>query len=161
MQNPQMIINKLGLLPHPEGGYYLETYRSETAIQVAGFNGKRSAATGIYYLLESGDFSALHRIKSDETWHFYAGDPLKVVEITPKGEEIETIIGNQLDQGQLPQYTVKAGNWFGSRSIGTYSLVGCTVYPGFDFQDFEMADRGELLGQFPNLAPTLTDFTRV
>lgn len=160
MQDSSTIIQKLGLLPHPEGGYYLETYRSDTQIEVAGFEGKRSAATSIYYLLESGDFSAWHRIKSDETWHFYSGDPIKVVEITPQGEHTETLIGNQLAQGQLPQYTVKAGNWFGSRSTGAYSLVGCSVYPGFDFQDFEMADPALLLDQFPGLKPVILDFAR-
>ena len=157
---PQEIVKHLDLLPHPEGGYYKETYRSNIETNFDGFNGKRNVATSIYYLLEKGDFSALHRIKSDETWHFYSGDALELVEITPEGKVIETKIGNRFELNEVPQYTVKAGNWFGSRSSGEYSLVGCTVYPGFDFIDFEMGDREQLLKEFPLLRNNIMELTR-
>lgn len=157
---PQEIVTQLTLNPHPEGGFYKETYRCGTKSCFKGFDGERNVATGIYYLLEKGDFSALHRIKSDETWHFYLGEPLELVEITPEGKLIKTLIGNDLMAGETPQYTVKAGNWFGSRSSGLLSLVGCTVYPGFDFQDFEMGDRLDLVKQFPHLETIIQAFTR-
>lgn len=143
------IAKKLDLLPHPEGGFYKETYRSEIETNYKGFDGKRSVATGIYYLLGEGDFSAFHRIKSDETWHFYDGEALELFEITPEGELIKTFIGNQLLKGEKPQYTVKAGHWFASKSSGSFSLVGCTVYPGFDFQDFELAEQASFIEEFP------------
>ena len=101
--------------------------------------------------LEKNNFSALHKIKSEETWHFYAGDPLEVIEINEHGELKKTNIGSGLEQGELFQYTVKANTWFGSRVLsgGEFSLVGCTVAPGFDFRDFEMAKRKQLILQFP------------
>jgi len=157
---PKQIVENLDLLPHPEGGYYKETYRSTVSAEFDGFSGRRDVATGIYYLLEKGDFSALHRIKSDETWHFYSGDALELFEITPDGKLIETRIGNNLEKGEVPQYTVNAGNWFGSRSGGEYSLVGCTVYPGFDFQDFEMGEREVLLKEFPQIPEVIKLLTR-
>lgn len=157
---PEEIVNHLDLLPHPEGGYYKETYRSRLSGEFDSFDGSRDVATGIYYLLEEGDFSALHRIKSDETWHFYAGDPLELIEITPDGRLIETKIGNDLLNNEKPQYTVEAGNWFGTKSSGKYSLVGCTVYPGFDFKDFEMGDGEELVRLFPHLKTNILAFTR-
>jgi len=154
------IVKNLDLLPHPEGGFYKETYRSEISSDYDGFDGKRNVATGIYYLLSEGDFSAFHRIKSDETWHFYAGEALELVEITPGGKLIKTLIGNQFEKGEQPQYTVNAGNWFASKSSGTYSLVGCTVYPGFDFQDFELAERNSFIQEFPDHIKLIEGLTR-
>jgi len=154
------IVKKLEMLPHPEGGYYKETYRSEMVEAFQGFSSGRSLKTAIYYLLEKGDFSAFHKIKSDEMWHFYGGHPLEVVEITTGGHLKKTIIGNDVLANQQPQYVVKAGHWFGSRSLGDYSLVGCTVSPGFDFQDFEMAERERLIADYPNFKIEIESFTR-
>lgn len=141
--NAQHYIRTLPLLPHPEGGYYKETYRSEGALTTD--SGRRNYSTAIYFLLEEGNFSALHKIKSDELWHFYAGDILEVIEITKEGKLKITELGPDNFQ-----YCVAAGNWFGSRvkKGGKFSLVGCTVSPGFDFADFEMAERNKLLNEF-------------
>lgn len=160
VQSAEKIIKLLGLIKHPEGGFYKETYRSSTETEFEGFEGQRNVATGIYYLLEQDDFSAFHRIKSDETWHFYDGEPLEVIEIDSEGELTLTLIGNDLMMGDIPQYTVKAGNWFCARSRGEFSFVGCTVYPGFDFKDFEMAKRNELLAQYPECSDVINLFTK-
>ncbi|MBK7669266.1 MAG: cupin domain-containing protein [Sphingobacteriaceae bacterium] len=153
--NAQHYIKTLALLPHPEGGYYKETYRSNESIELQ--QGKRNYSTAIYFLLEEGNFSAFHKIKSDELWHFYAGDILEVIEITKEGKLKITELGpNNF------QYCVPAGNWFGSRvkKGGAFSLVGCTVAPGFDFADFEMAERTKLLIQFPELKEIINALTR-
>ena len=149
--------------PHPEGGHYAETYRSSEGIKAdalpARFDGERSHSTAILFLLQKGDISQLHRIKSDEAWHFYAGDPLYLFEITPSGDVIETILGTDYLQGQVPQYVVKAGNYFGGYSIGKFSFVGCTVAPGFDFADFEFGYRADLLQAFPNAKTVIEKLT--
>lgn len=150
----QDIIQKFNLKPHPEGGYFTETYRASELISSEAlperFCGDRSHGTAILFLLQKGYISQLHRIKSDEIWHFYAGDPLHLFEITPDGKVIETILGNEYSVGQLPQYVVKAGHYFGGFSSGAYSFVGCTVSPGFDFADFEFANYDALLQSFPD-----------
>lgn len=138
MMTPEQIITQLNLLPHPEGGYYKEIYRSHTETSFEGFNGNRNICTSIYYLLKKGEKSHLHRIKSDEIWHYYLGAPLVLLEYDLK-EVKEILIGPQLDKNQLPQYVVEKGKWFGAYSQGDYTLVGATVSPGFDFQDFELA----------------------
>ena len=161
------LVKELDLLPHPEGGYYKETYRSEGKITQAclssDFSGERNMATGIYFLIEKGNFSALHKIKSDETWHFYYGDALEVIEINEQGKLTITQIGSNILQGNTFQYTVKANTWFGSRvnSNGQFSLVGCTVYPGFDFNDFELANRQDLIQLFPQHQNIIVELTRV
>jgi predicted cupin superfamily sugar epimerase len=145
------ILHNFALIPHPEGGAYLETYKSQSSSEFEGFEGKRSLATGIYFLLKEGEFSSLHRIRSDEMWHFYSGGPLEILEIKPNGLFQSTILGNRLSQGEKVQYVVKAGNWFAARPFpkSEFSFVGCTVSPGFDFQDFELARAEELMLQFP------------
>jgi uncharacterized protein len=155
--NARDYIQTLSLLPHPEGGYYKETYRSEESIELKGFGGKRNFSTAIYFLLEKGNFSALHKIKSDEIWHFYTGDVLEIIEIDTQGELKVTELG----EGNF-QYCVPAGNWFGSRvkQGGKFSLVGCTVSPGFDFADFEMADRKKLSAAFPHHVKIIEQMTR-
>jgi predicted cupin superfamily sugar epimerase len=164
--NAQFYIDRLGLISHPEGGFYKETYRSEGVIPKEAlpdiFNGNRCYATAIYFLLRTGEFSAFHRIASDETWHFYAGQALVVAEITLDGRLHKTELGAELGTGQLLQYTVKAGNWFGSytTAANSFSLVGCTVAPGFDFEDFEMPSRGELLKLFPQHEEVIVALTR-
>ena len=159
-------IEKYNLLPHPEGGYYAETYRSSEGVQKAAlpkrFKGDRSFSTGIYFLLEAKDFSAFHRIQSDEMWHFYAGDALEVFVIYPETGELEIIkLGANPDSGETFQAVVQAGTWFGSRPArgSNYSLVGCTVSPGFDFADFEMAERSALANLFPKHESLIQELT--
>lgn len=156
-------INNLELLPHPEGGYYKETYRSSSLIEGNGeFPCGRAFATAIYFLIEANNFSAFHKIKSDETWHFYGGSALEVIELDAVGKLTSTVVGSDILNGQLLQYTVTAGNWFASRVLNgaPFSLVGCTVAPGFDFRDFEMAKRQELLKSFPMHSDIILALTR-
>ena len=157
------LIYSLKLTPHPEGGYYCETYRSTSKISSIEGDSPRAISTGIYFLLIAGNFSALHRIKSDEMWHFYKGAPTEIIELTDAGELIITKLGNDIALGQAPQYVVKAGHWFGSRVLGEgeYSLVGCTVAPGFEFTDFEMGTRHGLIKQYPQHAVVIESMTRV
>jgi hypothetical protein len=163
---PEQLVKHLELEPHPEGGFYKEMYRSEAkllgSLLAKDLEGDRNFSTAIYFLIEKENFSALHKIKSDEIWHFYAGDALEVMEISNSGQLKITLVGNKLDQGEVFQYTVKANTWFGSRvkSGGTYSLVGCTVSPGFDFRDFEMAKRNDLLEKFPEHKGIIEQMTR-
>ncbi|MFT4752577.1 MAG: putative cupin superfamily sugar epimerase [Salibacteraceae bacterium] len=151
------------LLAHPEGGYYKETYRSIGNVKnpYAGAS-ERSFSTGIYFLLVSGNFSAFHRIKQDEMWHFYDGDPINLHVITTKGNYELVKIGRYFSEGEVPQYVVKAGDWFASEvSVSEgFSFAGCTVSPGFDFVDFEMADREDLLTQYPEFNEVIMRLTR-
>jgi predicted cupin superfamily sugar epimerase len=148
-------ITRLGLVPHPEGGHFRETYRA--AEHIAGtslpsrYGGARVFGTSIYFLLRAGEVSRLHRIKSDEIWHLYAGGPLTIFLIRPGGNLGEINLGSEPDQGQAFQAVVPAGTWFGAALLpGTaYALTGCTVAPGFEFADFESGDRHELIRSHP------------
>lgn len=148
-------IQHLAMQPHPEGGYFVETYRSaETVAQSAlpgRFQGDRPFGTAIYFLLEKQQRSALHRIQSDEVWHFYAGGPLDVFVITPMGDLSVIRLGNRPGRAEVFQAVVPAGCWFGSAPANEtdFSLVGCTVAPGFDFADFELANGSVLTEAFP------------
>lgn len=159
-------VEKYNMQPHPEGGYFVETYRSDETIASDAlpkrFEGKRNFGTAIYFLLENHHFSALHRIASDEVWHFYAGDALEVFCIHPDGTSEIIRLGGNPEKGEVFQAVVKAGTWFGSRpAVGsTYSLVGCTVAPGFDFADFEMPDRSWFLREFPQHTELIKALTR-
>jgi uncharacterized protein len=159
------IIEHYGMQGHPEGGFFLETYRSKNKISKSAlrgnFSGDRSESTAIYFLLKSNSRSQFHRIKSDETWHFYLGGPLTLVEIDDDGALKKTVIGQDLSKGQTVQYTVRAGNWFGAfPNDGTaYSFVGCTVAPGFDFADFELAKRSDLLKTYPQHKEIISKLT--
>jgi uncharacterized protein len=152
---PHHLIRYYSLQPHPEGGWYKQTYKSNENIPVAAlpesFGGDRPFSTAIYFLLEQGNFSAFHRIKSDECWHFYAGDPLLVYVIQISGQLDIIHLGNNIEKGQLFQYVVPANCWFASEPPpgSTYSFVGCTVAPGFDFADFELADVSALTAIYP------------
>lgn len=148
MDAPELV-RRLALLPHPEGGWYRETYRSALTPTPPGFPGPRSAATAIFYLLERGTRSRWHRIRSDELWHFHLGGALEVLELLPDGTTRTTTLGADLAAGQVLQHAVPAGAWFGARPLRDYSLVGCTVAPGFDFADFEMGDAAALRAAHP------------
>ncbi len=160
----EKFITLLELQPHPEGGWYREVYRSAEQHPAKGidFPAGRNFCTAIYFMITKGNFSAFHRIKSDETWHFYAGDALEIIEIDTAGNLKKTVVGSDVIAGNFLQYTVPAGTWFASHvfSSGKYSLVGCTVAPGFDFRDFEMASRSEMLNEFPFHHETIINFTR-
>ncbi len=137
----EKIINRLELSAHPEGGYFKETYRAEMEIEVG--SNSRNVCTGICYLLDKENISHLHRIKSDEMWHFYSGSPLRLVLLDDqKSEYKEIILSNSLEANTYLQYVIPAGVWMAAEVIDktSYSLVGCTVSPGFDFHDFEMAN---------------------
>jgi predicted cupin superfamily sugar epimerase len=159
------LVSRLDLAPHPEGGFYRETYRAAETIAHAGlpsrFHGGRAQSTAIYYLLRAGDRSKLHRIKSDEVWHFYDGDPLVIIAITPDGQLSETLLGRDFTAGQVPQHIVPAGHWFGAMPArnSRFVLAGCTVAPGFDFADFELATRAALLRDYPQHIAWITRLT--
>src|ERR1700757_4054216 len=159
-------IEKLQLAPHPEGGYFRQTYRSDVVIArealPAGFSGARAVSTAIYFLLEGKDFSAFHRLRSDEVWHFYAGSPLVVHVIEPAGSYSSILLGSDPDAGQTFQAVVRAGCWFASHVADwkSWALVGCTVAPGFEFADFEMAKREELSAQYPQHREMIRRLTR-
>ena len=155
MLTVQQLIRHFSLEPHPEGGWYKQTYKSKETVAAAclpqHFGGDRSIATAIYFLLEQGNFSAFHRIKSDECWHFYAGEALLIYVIRQDGAMEMITLGNDIAAGQLFQYVVPANCWFASRpaSGSAFCFVGCTVSPGFDFADFELADAAVLAKEFP------------
>ncbi len=148
-------IEKLSLQKHPEGGYYKEVYRSEGSFNFskdsADFSRKRNFSTSIYFLLEGNDFSAFHRIKSDEIWHFYQGNCLIIYSIDKNGMLKEHLLGNNLEAGESLQQIIPKNTWFAARLLSEcgFALVGCTVSPGFDFSDFEMAKKIPLLQEFP------------
>ena len=166
-ETAESIKNALELLPHPEGGYYKETYRSEGVISKnclpEVFNGERNYVTCIYFLLTSDTFSAFHKINQDESWHFYKGTSITLHIISPDGHYTKVVIGNNITQGQLPQYTVPGGHWFAATVDGDdhYALLGCTVAPGFDFSDFTLPPRADLLEQFPQHRDIITSLTRI
>lgn len=155
----QELIKTLQLKPHPEGGYYKETYRSKDTMQVHP-DKNRNISTAIYYLLENKDKSHFHRIQSDELWFFHQGEPLEVVAIIDE-KEVRIVLGNDIAAGHLPQAVIPAHTWFGShvKDGKGYSLVSCTVAPGFDFADFEVAERKELIRRYPHLEKLIREFT--
>ena len=156
----QDLIRELQLQPHPEGGYFKETYRSGKTLCLDAEK-VRNVSTAIYYLLEGQDFSAFHRIQSDELWFFHQGVPLEIVSIQG-GELVTDLLGNAVEKGEQPQVMVPGNTWFAARikSGSGYALVSCTVAPGFDFSDFELANREKLIHQFPNLKEMIQTFTR-
>ncbi|MDL2283810.1 cupin domain-containing protein [Oxalobacter sp. OttesenSCG-928-P03] len=160
------IVSRYQLQTHPEGGFYAETYRSSAVIPHQclpdGFTGDRNVSTAILYLLLENDFSALHRIRQDEAWHFYLGGALQLVMISPEGILSEIILGQDVTAGEYVQYVVPAGYWFGARPVAGagFSFLGCTVAPGFDFEDFELGVRATLLELFPQHKAVILSYTR-
>lgn len=160
-------ILKLNLIPHPEGGYYREVYRSDEIIKKASLNKRydssRSISTSIYYLLNENQFSAFHKIKSDEIWHFYDGSAINLYLISEEGKFEIKRLGINLEENELPQIIIPKNVWFAAQPENkhSYSLVGCTVAPGFDFNDFELGDRNDLLQKFPQHKDLIIQFSRV
>ena len=163
MKNAGEWIECLGLTRHPEGGWFRETYRADGVIPASALPPRYTCdhpfSTAIYYLLGQGDFSAFHGLASDETWHFHAGAPLSVYVLDPGGTLSTIVLGAERFQA-----TVKAGDWFAARvesnAPGAFALVGCTVAPGFLSEDFELADRGRLLAEYPQHREVIESLTR-
>ncbi|HLP51181.1 MAG TPA: cupin domain-containing protein [Chitinophagales bacterium] len=164
--NAQYFVDRYRMQLHPEGGWFKETYRSDEIILKEHlpnrFSDGRSFCTGIYFLLEGEQFSGFHRIKSDEMWHFYAGGPLHVYVIDEHGELEVIKLGNNPDNGEVFQAVVKAGCWFASQPAQQHSFcfVGCTVAPGFDFADFELAKASILSELYPQHNPLIQKLCR-
>ncbi|WP_423821740.1 cupin domain-containing protein [Salinisphaera sp. SPP-AMP-43] len=158
-------IRRLDLQPHPEGGYYRQTYQAAEKLSAAAlperYSGARAVSTAIYFLLRDRDVSHLHRLASDEVWHHYAGAPLLVHVIDVNGEHRAHVLGKDLASGARPQLVVPRGAWFGAelQQTGSFALVGNTVAPGFDFEDFELAERPALSAQFPQHASVIERLT--
>ena len=158
----------LRLEPHPrEGGWFRRTYEAAETVPAAAFAtfrypSRRRTGTAIYYLLEPGTFSEMHRLKSDEVFHFYAGDPVELLQLHPDGTGRTTILGNDLLAGQRPQVVVDQDTWQGSHLVtgGAWALLGCTVSPGFEYEDYESGDRKTLLASWPEHAALITRLTR-
>jgi predicted cupin superfamily sugar epimerase len=155
----EQIIERLQLVPLTiEGGYFRETYRAPVVIQAAGlpdqFTTDRNTSTAIYYLLTPDTFSAIHRVKSDELFHFYAGDPVEMLQLLSDGNGRIVTTSNNLAAGHEPQLVVPAGVWQGCRLEpgGAWALMGCTVSPGFDYADFELANREDLTRAYPEFS---------
>lgn len=159
-------VEQLELEPHPEGGYYRETYRASMSLPEVAlpkrFDGDRDAAALIYFLVPASTFSALHRIRQDEMWHFYAGDPLTLHEIAPDGTYRTQCLGRDPASGHQLHTVVSSGSWFGATVDAEtgYALVGCTTAPAFDFEDFELADRDDLATTFPEHRDVIERLTR-
>jgi predicted cupin superfamily sugar epimerase len=141
------LIQQLELLPHPEGGHFRETYRASLTVQTPW--GERSASTAIHYLLQSDEWSCWHRIRSDEAWHHHGGGALLLYEISAEGKAGLSRLGLDLAAGERPQHVVPAGSWFAAAPApdSAWSLVSCTVAPGFDFADFDLARASQLPGE--------------
>jgi len=172
MHNPYPIkdadtwIAALNLHPHPEGGHYRQVYRSREMLEPRGlperFTSSKACSTAIYFLLKGDEVSAFHRIKSDELWHLYAGDPLDIHILHEDGELQTLTLGLDIAAGQRPFQAVPAGVWFGAMlpDPDSFALVGCTVAPGFDFEDFELAQRDVLLEHYPEHHTIIKHLTR-
>lgn len=164
--NAAYYINHLQLQPHPEGGFFKETYRASESIPTdvlpLRFAGALNYSTAIYYLLQEGDFSAFHRIQSDECWHFYAGDTLLIHVIEEDGKYYCIQLGSNIAAGETLQCIVPATAWFAAEPApgSAFTLTGCTVAPGFDFSDFEMAERKALLDIYPQHSGIINRFSR-
>ena len=165
MKSAAYWIDKLNMTKHPEGGYFKEVYRSEEGILQPSlperFTGERSFSTSIYFLLEGNQFSALHRIKSDETWHFYQGTTLELVVIKDQESIEHLMLGPDPDLGERLQITIPGEHWFGAKvkDKNSYALLGCTVAPGFHFDDFELGVRQNLLDEFPKHSEIIQSLT--
>jgi len=166
MKNAEYWVDNLGLEVHPEGGFFKEVYRSDELIPQEAlperFSGNRAFSTSIYYLLKNKNVSLFHRIRQDEIWHFYAGTALTIHCISDDGEYSKFVLGRNIKDGETFQVVVKAGCYFAAEvnDKESYALVGCTVAPGFDFEDFEIPERGVLIKAFPQHRNVLELFTK-
>ncbi len=163
MSRAQTLIDVLGLQPHPERGYYAETFRAAATVKSLAHGGPRSASTAIYFLITAEHGSTyLHRLVSDEIFHLYEGGPLDVLMLGSNGEGEEKRLGLNLQANDRPQIVIPAGTWFGTALPAgvDYCLFGCTVAPGFEFQDFELAEGAELAQAYPAFASLIASTSR-
>lgn len=166
-QNAQYFIDQLDLIPHPEGGYYRETYRAEEILSQTSlpdrYPSDRCHVTSIYFLLESKEFSTFHRLRTTELWHYHTGTCLELHIISPEGVLTTQRIGSDIANGELLQTVIPARSWFAIKVVApdSFALIGCTVAPGFEFADFELAKREDLITSFPQHEQLITEFTRV
>jgi predicted cupin superfamily sugar epimerase len=150
-----------------EGGYFAETYRSPEMISPEclpdRYSGRRSVGTAIYYLLEPGTFSEIHRVASDEIFHFYLGDPVEMLQLWPDGSGKRVLIGTDIESGMAPQLVVPHGVWQGARLVagGKFALLGCTVSPGFEYADYESGSRDRLCREYPEHRDMIWELTRL
>lgn len=164
IHSAQYWIDKLQLIKHPEGGYYREVYRSDEFVHKKNlpdrYSSFRSFSSSIYFLLNSNEFSAFHRLKSDEIWHFYEGSAITLLIILKNGESRKIILGRNGDSGEVYQAVMPKGCWFAAIVTEpiSYAMVGCTVAPGFDFEDFEMGRKETLLKLYPKHASLIEKF---
>ena len=158
-------IKNLDMLPHPEGGYFREVYRSEDRIDKdhlpARYSDHRNIATSIFFLLDKEQVSKFHVLNSDEIWYHHDGSKVKIHVIKPDGQYKEIILGHDFDEGEVLQAVIPHGSWFGAEVINkdSFSLVGCVVAPGFDFTDFKLAERNILLNDFSHLEEIIIKLT--
>lgn len=159
--NAEDYIKILELEKHPEGGYYKEVYRSSESFD-NGATGKRNFSTSIYFLLKGDEVSNFHRIKSDEVWHHYTGSSVRIIMINMDGSFSTIIVGKNISAGEVFQFVIPAGVWFAAEVIDkdSFTLVGCTVSPGFDFDDFELAYREFLHNEYPQHKELINRFTK-
>jgi uncharacterized protein len=160
---PDGIVQQLGLEPHPERGYYKETYRAASPVQVDRPGGVRAASTAIYFLVTADESATfLHRLASDEIFHLYDGGPLEILRLHADGTWDVARLGLNLAAGERPQVVVPAGTWFGTELVAgaSHCLVGCTVAPGFEFADFELAQGPELEARYPEAAGRIRRMSR-
>lgn len=159
-------IDKLELAAHPEGGYFSEIYRSNEIVLAdhlpSRYKSSRSFSTSIYFMLEGKQISSFHRLKSDEQWHFYDGTALDIYIINENGNLKKIKLGNYLKSGETFQTVIEKNSWFAAELIdkSSYALVGCTVSPGFDFNDFELGKRNDLVNKFPDHKEIIIRFTK-
>ena len=162
--NAQQIISHFGMLPHPEGGFYRRTYEAPQTLAAeeipCGFEGPRPVSTAVLFLLEQGQYSRLHRIRQDELWHFYLGGPLRLACIDPHGHPREILLGQDVLGGQHVQFAVPGGCWFGATPApgSAFTLVGCTVAPGFDMADLRLGQPEELILRYPQARECIREF---
>lgn len=155
------VIELLGLAPHPEGGFFRETFRAPQSVTAPFAPVSRAASTAIYFLLRAGEFSAFHTVRSDEVWHHYAGATLELHTIDLAGRYQRIELGPNLQHAERPQWVVPAGALQAARVVGDgFTLCGCTVAPGFDFADFEMPSRATLTERYPALGALIESLTR-
>jgi len=159
------IIRELGLKPHPEGGWFVETYRSSFLLPQSslpvGYPRDRNLSTAIYYMLRKGTFSAMHRVSGDEVFHHYLGDPVELLLLHPNGRGEVVVLGSQLEAGMRPQLLVPGGTWQGARieGEGAFALMGTTMAPGFDYADFDLGVRANLIELYPDFSDLITQLT--
>ncbi len=165
--NVQEIITKLKLIPHPkEGGFFFETYRSSEIIEKEAlperYNSKRSIGTAIYYLLTKNTYSEMHKLRSDEIFHFYLGDPVEMLQLYPDGSSKRIILGNRILEDMQVQVIVPKDVWQGAKLIngGDFALLGTTVAPGFDYIDYVQGERKELIKKYPENKNLIKELTR-